>query len=100
MNSGQVEIVGDLLSKDGHTKYQVKCTGTGDNIWTVQKRFSEFDELHKTLVELDPRVEGFTFPPKKKTRSTDDKSVAARRAALMAWSNEVLALCTSPQVRS
>ena len=35
-----------------------------DETWTVHKRYSEFHDLQKTLLELDPRVEALQFPKK------------------------------------
>jgi hypothetical protein len=68
--------------------YTIYCHGaahhdagtTEPNVWTVNKRYKSFEELHKTLLELDPRVAAITFPPKTGVFSsgTDDKVCAAR----------------------
>lgn len=72
--------VDEATTKDNVTYYKITVK-VGPVNWTVQHRYSDFDELHDKLVS-DHGVAKELLPPKKVIRNKTPKFIEHRREAL------------------
>ena len=88
----RIQVDTTVKAKEGHTVFQITCfKELGGESWTVHKRYSEFNDLKTTLMELDARVVPLEFPQKK--FMNDENTVTTRRNLLTEWSNKLLEWC-------
>eukprot|EP01052_Picozoa_sp_SAG31_P005906 SAG31_NODE_267_length_18790_cov_3.661655_5_plen_223_part_00 len=62
----KIQIDTAVTAREGHTVFQITCSRAvgSSETWTVHKRYKEFLDLQKDLLELDPRVGSLNFPKK------------------------------------
>lgn len=70
-------------------------TGTGgdsstENEWTLNRRYSQFDELKNCLAKTFPLTKKLKFPPKVMMGNLQPKVIAERTEQLALWMNELL----------
>ncbi|XP_052767507.1 kinesin-like protein KIF16B isoform X2 [Mya arenaria] len=76
---------------DSHYEYEVKIV-IGDDVWSIQRRYSKFREFHMALKSKIPELNALVFPPKKLFSKTD-KVAAERREQLEFYMRSVLEIC-------
>lgn len=90
-------------NKNGATFYGVyimECTDRDGNSWTIERRFSEFVQLKKSLIkdkcvkvkQMETLPHGQGRFPKKGPKSTDSKVMQERLESLDVWLGRVLKL--------
>ena len=76
--------------RSAHTLYVVVVQYNAATHWTLERRFSEFEDLRSHLAEFLPDTHLPLLPAKTFTRSLDAHFVAWRRKELDAWMRVVL----------
>ncbi len=92
-------VLGDAFST--HVSYEILVSDGAGARWLVQRRFSNFEALHKRLKALRARGR-YKLPPKRILfHSTEGGFMDARKALLDRYLQDILAdarLCASPEV--
>jgi hypothetical protein len=86
--------------KKSYGVYIMECTDRDGNSWTIERRFSEFVQLKKSLIkdkcvkvkQMETLPHGQGRFPKKGPKSTDSKVMQERLESLDVWLGRVLKL--------
>eukprot|EP00656_Telonema_subtile_P009840 TRINITY_DN14657_c0_g1_i1.p1 TRINITY_DN14657_c0_g1~~TRINITY_DN14657_c0_g1_i1.p1 ORF type:complete len:229 (-),score=51.11 TRINITY_DN14657_c0_g1_i1:151-837(-) len=82
------ELVGTFINSEGTTCYCIQMACCGNSSWTIEKRFSDFEELKAALE--DSGVEIDSFPRKHLLRSNSTEVTRERRKGLDLFLQQVV----------